>query len=134
MANQFYDYGRNEFLLGNIDWVDDTINAVLVDTADYTVDIASDMFLSGVDAAGRVATQAISGQTGTSGIADAGDTIFSSVTGDTCEAVVLYKDTGNEDTSPLIAYIDSGTNLPVTPNSGNITIQWASTINKIFKL
>ena len=42
MANALYDYGRNEFLNGNIDWVNDTIKAILVDTADYTVNLAAD--------------------------------------------------------------------------------------------
>jgi hypothetical protein len=37
---------------------------------------------------------------------------------------VIYKHTGTESTSTLIAYIDSGTNLPVTPNGGDITVQW----------
>lgn len=36
--------------------------------------------------------------------------------------------------SPLIAYIDTATGLPVTPNGGDITIAWDSGANKIFKL
>jgi len=67
-------------------------------------------------------------------VADAADVILSSVTGDTCEAIVIYKHTGTESTSRLIAYIDTATGLPVTPNGGDITIQWDSGANKIFKL
>jgi hypothetical protein len=40
------------------------------------------------------------------------------------EALVIYKDTGSSATSPLIAYIDTGTNLPASPNGGDITIQY----------
>ena len=38
---------------------------------------------------------------------------------------VIYIDTGVAGTSRLVAYIDTGvTNLPVTPNGGDITITW----------
>jgi hypothetical protein len=47
---------------------------------------------------------------------------------------VIYKDTGVSGTSPLIAYIDTGTNFPVTPNGGDITVQWSSGASRIFKL
>ena len=33
---------------------------------------------------------------------------------------MIYKDTGSEATSPLIAYIDTATGLPITPNGGDI--------------
>lgn len=36
--------------------------------------------------------------------------------------------------SPLIAFIDTATGLPVTPNGGDITVAWDSGANKIFKL
>jgi len=65
---------------------------------------------------------------------DAADVTYTAVTGDPSEAVVVYKDTGVEGTSQLIAYIDTATGLPVTPNGGDITIQWDNGINKIFKL
>ncbi len=34
----------------------------------------------------------------------------------------------------LIAYIDTATGMPVTPNGGDITIAWDNGANKIFKL
>lgn len=68
------------------------------------------------------------------GICDADDVTFTSVSGDECEALVIYKHTGTDGTSQLIAYIDSATGLAVTPNGGNITITWDSGVNKIFKL
>ena len=36
---------------------------------------------------------------------------FTSVTGPSIEAIVIYADTGTESTSPLIAYIDTATGL-----------------------
>jgi len=59
---------------------------------------------------------------------------FTSVTGASIEAIVLYKDTGTDSTSPLIAFIDTATGLPITPNGGDIIVTWDNGPNKIFKL
>lgn len=135
MANALYDKGRQGFLDGSIDWDTDDIRVILVDTADYTVDTANHDNLDDVASAGRVAvSSALTGKTATNGVADADDVTFTSVTGDSVEAIVIYKHTGTESTSRLIAYLDSGTGLPVTPNGGNITVQWDNGANKIFKL
>ena len=59
------------------------------------------------------------------------------VTGDPCEALIIYKHTGTDATSRLIAYIDTVTGpaaLSVTPNGGDITIVFDNGANKIFKL
>lgn len=135
MANALYNKGREGFLDGNIDWDTDDIRCILIDTADYTVDLATHDNLDDVPGDARVATSgALTSKTVTDGVADAADVTLSSVTGDTCEAIVIYKHTGTESTSRLIAYIDTATGLPVTPNGGDITIQWDSGANKIFKL
>lgn len=49
MANALYDKAREAFLKGDIDWLNDTIKVMLVDTADYTVDLASHDSLDDVD-------------------------------------------------------------------------------------
>jgi len=125
MANALYNKGREGFLDGNIDWDTDDIRCILIDTADYTVDLATHDNLDDVPGDARVATSgALTSKTVTDGVADAADVTLSSVTGDTCEAIVIYKHTGTESTSRLIAYIDTATGLPLTPNGGDITIQW----------
>lgn len=135
MANAVYGKGREKFLNGDIDWANDDIKAVLVDTAAYAVSIDSDEYLSSIPAGDRIATSGnLASKTSTLGVADAADITFSTVTGDVSEAIVLYKDTGDAATSPLIAYIDTATGLPITPNGGDITISWDSGANKIFKL
>ena len=66
---------------------------------------------------------------------DADDAVFSGLTSaPTVEAVVLYKDTGVAGTSAVIAYVDTGTGLPTLAGASQITIVWANTANKIFKL
>lgn len=135
MANALYGKGREGFLGGDIDWDANDIRVILIDVADYTVSIDVDDFLDDVPGAARVATSgAFTTKTKTLGVADADDVTLTAVTGDPSEALVIYQHTGVEATSRLIAYIDSATNLPVTPNGGNIVIAWDSGANKIFKL
>ena len=136
MANGLYDAARAAFLNADIDWTNDDIRAILIDTGTYTVNLSTHDFLDDIPGGARVATSsALSGKTSAAGVADANDVTFSAVSGATVEAVVLYKHTGTESTSNLIAYMDTGmTGLPVTPNGGDITVQWANTTNRIFKL
>lgn len=135
MSNALYDLGREGFLGADIDWDLDNIKAVLVDTGAYTVNLATHQFLSDIPVGARIATSAnLSAKTKAAGVADAGDVTFSAVSGVSVEAVVLYQDTGVEATSRLIAYIDTATGLPVTPNGGDIVVQWDAGANRIFKL
>jgi hypothetical protein len=135
MANALYDKGREKFLNGALSWGSDTIKAVLVDLAYYTQNLATDEFLSSIASLARVATSsAFTSKTYSTGVADAADLLFTAVTGASCEALVLYKDTGSDTTSPLIAYIDTATGLPVTPSGSDIPVIWDNGVNKIFKL
>ena len=135
MGNALYDKGREGFLDGSIDWDTNDIRVILIDVADYTVNLATHTFLNEVPAISRVATSgALTSKTVAAGVADAADVVLAAVTGDPSEAIVVYQHTGVETTSRLIAYIDTATGLPVTPNGGDITIQWDNGANKIFKL
>lgn len=135
MANALYDKGREAFLTGDIDWLNDDIKVTLVDTNDYTANLSTDQFYSSVPVAARIASSGnLSSKTAASGVADAADVLFTSVTGDVSEALVIWQDTGVEASSRLIAYIDIASGLPVTPNGGDITVQWDNGSNKIFKL
>ena len=136
MANALYDKGRQGFLDGDISWSGDNIKVTLIDMNDYpTKDITSDTFYSVIPVAARVAeSDNLASKDSSNGVADADDVVFQSVSGDQAEALVIWKDTGNEASSPLIAFIDVATGLPVTPNNGDITVQWDNGANKIFKL
>ena len=135
MADALYGLGRQKILEGSINILTDDIKTVLVDTATYSVSIDVDEFLDDIPVGERVATSGnMASKTSTLGVFDAADITFSSVTGDVSEALVIYKDTGVAATSPLLAYIDGATGLPVTPNGGDTTITWDSGANKIFKL
>lgn len=101
-----------------------TLKAVLIDTADYTYSTAHDFYDDA--SAGAVGTPGTIGtKTYTGGLLDGDNVTFTAVSGDPCEAIIIFLDTGTPSTSRLVAYIDTGvTGLPVTPNGGDITITW----------
>ena len=139
MANAVYDKARNGFLRGDISWKSggNTFRAYLVDiTAPnaYSKDLAVDEFLSAIHPDKLVSFIALAPADPAGGVADAPDVTFLAVTGAEAEAIVIVKWVTQASDSPLIAYIDSATGLPVTPNGGDIVITWDSGANKIFKL
>lgn len=126
MAKALYYKARTSFAKGEIDLLNDDIRVILVDTADYTVDLVNHDFLDDVTGAGRVATSgALASKTVTDpGIFDAANVTFSAVSGDVSEALVGYKHTGTEGTSNLIWYDDTASGLPITPNGQDILLTW----------
>jgi hypothetical protein len=99
---------------------------------EYLADVAAGAFIA--PTGGSQAGTTLSSKSASGGAADAADVTFSSVSGTSIEAILLYKDTGSAATSPLIAYIDTATGLPITPNGGDIIVTWDNGTNKIFKL
>ena len=135
MANTLYDKSRELFLTAQIDWSTDTIKTILVDTGAYSPNFTTHQYLSDISSSARIGPAVtLTGKATTGGAADANDATFTSVSGPSIEAIVLYKDTGVEGTSPLIAYIDTATGLPITPNGGDIIVTWDNGTNKIFRL
>jgi hypothetical protein len=135
MANALYDYGRESFLAGDLDWDGSNIKLVFVDEDDDTPDLANDQDLADRLAASRVATSDnFTGKTVTDGVADAADVTVTTVTGDQFESIDIYYDSGVEASSTLICNIDTATGLPCTPNGGDITVTWDDGANRIFKL
>jgi hypothetical protein len=122
MANAIYPLYKQALLDGsaNTDMSAGTVKATLVDTGTYTYSALHDFE---DDLSGIVGTaQTLGSKTFTNGAFDSANPTWTAVTGATVEAIVIYLDTGTPGTSRLIAYIDTGqTNLPVTPNGGDIT-------------
>lgn len=134
MASVIYPKYKEALLTGssNISLTTGTVKVDLIDTGTYTYSAAHDFY---DDVSGSVATTgALANKTVTSGVFDADDTSWSAVSGATAEALIIWIDTGTPSTSRLVAYIDSGTGLPVTPNGNNINLTFDSGSNKIFAL
>lgn len=136
MANAIYNKGRENILGADIDWDAHDIKAVFIDEDDDVPVLATDDALEDILAGARISGTYpnLASKTKVDGVADAADTVVTTVTGDEFESLTLYKYTGVEANDLLICNIDTATGLPCTPNGGDITIQWAETGNKIFKL
>lgn len=135
MANTLYDACRQRFLEAQLNWMTDTIKVILVDTGAYTPQTAIHQYLADVPLSSRIAGPVtLTSKSTTGGAADAADCTFTSVSGPSIEAIIIYSDTGTEATSPLIAFIDTATGLPITPNGGDIIVTWDNGVNKIFRV
>jgi hypothetical protein len=129
MANAIYPLYKQSLLNGDANTAltgtgTTGLYAALVDTGTYTYSSTHQFYSS---LSGIVGTdQEITSVTLTNGLIDGNDVTWSSVTGASVEAIVLYrKNAGANTTWRLVAYIDTGvTGLPVTPNGGNITSTW----------
>jgi len=136
MANAWYKKGKEKFANGEISWGSDDIKAVGVDTTTsptYTFDDDADEYLSVIPAALRLATSAnLASKTYALGVLDAADTDLVAVpAGEVVRAVVVYKDSGDPATSPLLLYLDTGAGLPFTGTGANAHVQWDNGANKM---
>lgn len=123
MASQLYPKGKKKLLDADIDLLADDIRIAIIDTADETYNSA-DEWHSDLTGAGIVASSSadLTTKTTTGGLFDADDVLLPTVSGDSVEAVVMYKWTGVSGTSPLIAWFDLATSF--TPNGSDITVIW----------
>jgi len=141
MANSLYDKGRQRFLEAQLNWLTADLKVVMVDSEVYTFNAAHEYFDS-IPVESRISASAtLVNKTSFNGAADADDVTFAAVTGPSIEALLIYQEvlaadgvTPDEAASPLVAYIDTATGLPITPNGGDIIVTWDNGINKIFRL
>ena len=141
MANALFASFKQQLglaAIGALNAAGTVIKATLVDTGAYTFNAAHTV-IGDIPVGARVATGTLANKTWTGAVFDADDLTYTAVpagtgTGTAAEALVLWVDTGTPATSFLIAYFDTATGLPVTPNGGNIQIIWDNGSNKIFKL
>ena len=142
MANALYQKGKGHLLQGDIDWVANNIKckllkaAYVADTSKTGHEFANDAAFTGniISTSGNLAskTQADADN----GVAEAADVTFTAVGGgvDVGEFIIYVDGTAGV-SDYLIAHFDTATGMPVTPNGGDITIQWSDTTDlKIFAL
>ncbi len=138
MANALYDKWREALIQGSASSAlngsgTTGVYAALIDTGTYTFSQTHQYYS---DLSGIVGTPVEIGATKsyTNGVFDGADVTFTSVSGNTAEAIVIYiQNAGANTTWRLVAYLDTNvTGLPVTPNGGNITVSWNA--SGIFKL
>ena len=140
MANNWYNSGLQKFATKGVDWVNDVIHAVLLDTAAYTVDLVNHATLTSIPAGSRIATPvSLAAKTVTgAGVLDGDDVTFPNVAAvsPTVEAILVYLEGATDALRIPILYIDTLDTgvFSVQPNGGDILISWDNGANKIAKL
>jgi hypothetical protein len=135
MASAHYNINLAKYLTAGFNLSSDTIKVRLVRTSAYTFSQTHE-FASSLPAAivtdVTLGSKTLATTSADGGTFDAADAVFTAVpSGAAIDALVIYKDTGAAGTSSILAYIDG---FSVTPNGGDITVQWQNTNPFIFKI
>ena len=129
MANALFDIYKEALLGGGnhggtlIDLDANVIKVAMIDTGTFAIDetVHEDM----AEVSGTVGTaQTLGTITLTNGTFDAADATFTAVSGSSVEELLIYKEIGPTTSDVLLVSFDTATGLPVTPNGGDIVIQW----------
>jgi hypothetical protein len=128
MASAHYNNALEMFTKKQIDMVNDAILCRLMRTSAYTF---SQAHTQSSDLPAAIVTDVTLGtKVLTGGTFDAADAVFTAVpSGAAIDCLALFDNTTA--TKYLICYIDG---FSVTPNGGDITIQWQNTTPWIFKI
>jgi len=137
VASQHYNLALQEFwkaTLGDITGAT-TVKCRLMRVSAYTISQAH-QFASSLPAAivtdVTLGSKTANGAGADPGCFDAADATFTAVpAGAAIDCLAVFKDTGTPATSNLLFYIDGFT---VTPNGGDITVQWSNSNPFIAKL
>lgn len=135
MADAPYAYGIQQIMEGKVNLLTDDIKVALVDLGTYTYDSAHENFgqITGVETSASLTSKTTDQPT--AGVFDADNVTLTPVSaGLTSMALILYKDTGTQNTSPLLAYIDSATGLDVTTDGSDVVVTWDTGANRIFSI
>jgi hypothetical protein len=135
VASAFQNITLASFLTAGLNLSSDTLKVRLNRTSSHAFS-QSDDFLNDLAAAivtdVTLGSKSIATTSADGGTLDAADAVFTAVpSGAAIDSLYIYKDTGSAATSPVICFIDG---FSVTPNGGDITIQWQNTNPFIFKL
>ena len=134
-VNALYNKGKERMLRGQVNFDTADIRAMLVTTG-YNFN-ATHEFLNIVEAFRAPGTTDIvmTGKTTTDGVFDADDVNFAAVpAGSTLRGVVLYVNTGNPATSPLLHFVGLIAGFPLASNGAEILVRWSNGSFRIFSL
>jgi hypothetical protein len=127
MSNKLYDYGREGFLGGKIDWEKDDIRVALV-TKGYKFN-KGHRFLNKNSIVLNGESTELQSKATEKGVADAADIEITAEKEKECSAIVIYQNI----TKRLIAYLDDSFPIKVKELQV-IRVEWNNGNNKIFKL
>ena len=136
MANFIYGKAKQSLLNGEFNISSDSLKVLLV-TDSYVPSQNTDQFVSNISGSYiKQRTSSLTNVTNILGVIDADDVTVAQYSGLAFKALVIYKDSGTDSTSRLLAYIDTATGIPFAGinSATNITINWSNGSNKIISL
>lgn len=141
MANASYTAFKNGIMTGLIDLDTAVIKVALV--SGYTF-AATHTFMSDVTGAGGTLNgtpATLANVVVTGGVFDADDNTITTTSSAAAHVLIVYQAsaiTGGADVASsaqrVCFYFDTGTNLPIIPGAGTLTITWPNTAGKIYKI
>lgn len=142
---------KQQLMTGTFDHPNETLRVALIsDDTNYSFDQDNHSFVSDIIDGGTTATEFTGSgysrqtlanvttsqdNTDDEGVTDADDLTFTSLDGDTIQAVVVYKQVGGDDTTPgddpVVAVYDNDSagslaDLPLVTNGGDVTLAFSS--------
>lgn len=120
MASQLYPIGAAHIIgrSTKVDLIADNIKTLFYSGSfDSAHEFVSD--LTGASIIARSGN--LAGKTSTNGVFDANDITYTAFTGSAFTHVILYKDSGADATSPLVAFMDVDS---YTPSGRDVTVVW----------
>lgn len=136
MANFVYTQCKKAILKGEIDFINDSFKVLVLSSA-YTPNQNTDEFVANIPSNAILArSNEITNKVVSNNTFDAADISISDYSGTAFNALAIYKDTGNDNTSNLIFYINTANGLPFAGVNAetDITIQWSNDSGKILSL
>ncbi len=125
--NVWFTLGRQALGQAQVNLLTDDLR-ILITKATWTPNVSTDQFVSSITA-GAITQRSgtLAGRSFTGRYLFANAITMSLVPAGVADLnVVLYKNTGVDGTSQLLVKWDSGTNLPVTPDGGDLTFQFST--------
>jgi hypothetical protein len=142
MANALFDTAKQGLISGAIDMDTAVFKVALVRGYTFTASHTNVSDVTGAGGTLAATSSALSSVTVTNGVFDAADITFTAVAANASNhSLLLFQSsavTGGGDVAAssqrLVAWIDTGTNLPVVPNGGDVVVAWSNGASKIFAL
>ena len=142
MANAIFPKAKEGFLEGTIDLDTAVIKAALVRGYTYNSAHTTVSDVTGAGGTLHATSNALASKTVTNGVFDAADVTFTTPATNTNDhSILIFQSSaaaGGADVAAssqrLIAWIDTGTGIPIKPAGGDISIVWDNGANKIFSL
>lgn len=141
MANASYTAFKKGILNAEYDLDTAVLKVALVRTYTFAASHATMADVTGAGGVINGTSGALTGCVIAGGIFDADDTSITTTASAAAHYLIVYQAsavTGGADVAAasqkLLFYFDTGTNLPVNPGTGTLTISWPNTTARIYKI